>query len=83
MRHSRRVRQDIPPLWRVAHDAAMAGARFELTRQRSDLRFELCRSFASCGIATGCLRQTLMRERQRQQIRDASSEIDVGFGESV
>ena len=66
----------------MTDDAAVSGPRLELARQRGDLRLQLRGRLARGGVAAGRLRQPLMRERQREQIRHAASEVDVRLAEA-
>ncbi len=60
----------------------MAAARFELARQRGDLRLEPCRRLARLRIAPGCLGEALVRQRQRQVVRDPLGEVHVVVDEA-
>ena len=82
LRDARRVRQHVLPLPRVADDAALAGARFELACQRGHLRFESRCRLARGGIAPRRFGEVLVRQRQREVIRDPAREVDVLVGES-
>src|SRR5262245_43884020 len=77
------MREHVFPLTRLTDDATASGAGFELAGEGGDLRLEACRGLTCRGIAASGLRKTLMRQRQRQVIGDASSEADVFVAELI
>ena len=83
LRDTRGLRQNVAPLLRVADDAALAAARFELPRERGDLRLEPCGRLARLGVASRGVGQPLVRQRERQMVRHAAREVEVVFAETI
>src|SRR5262245_38790433 len=83
MRDPRRVRQDVLPLSRSAHNTPLTGARFELAGQGGDLRFESCGGLTRFCMTARGLREPLVRQRQREVIGDTPAELYVVLGERL